>query len=120
MPSGAGGGGKIRYTAPPIMTAAAAIATQIRRFLRRFSSWPPSGVPSVRSRARPGLAIVGGWYWLSVPANSIQAGTSAALMVRRARRPWSVLTAETAGMQVQGSFFRRLYKVGMLALTVIT
>jgi hypothetical protein len=45
---------------------------------------------------------------------------STTLMVRRARRPWSVLTAETAGTAVQGSFLSCRYKVGMLALTVIT
>jgi hypothetical protein len=41
----------------------------------------------------------------AAPSNSIQAGASAALMVRRARRPWPVLTDETAGMRDQGSFF---------------
>jgi len=41
-------------------------------------------------------------------------------MVRRARRPWSVLTAETAGTAAQGSFFSCRYKVGMFPLTVIT
>jgi hypothetical protein len=29
---------------------------------------------------------------------------SAALIVRRVRRPWPVLTVETAGMRAQGSF----------------
>src|SRR5512140_556292 len=52
--------------------------------------------------------------------DSIQAGTSATLIVRRVRRPWSVLTAENAGTAAQGSFFSRLYRVGMLPLTVIT
>ena len=56
----------------------------------------------------------------AAPANPIQAGTSATLIVRRARRPWSVLTAEIAGIAVQGSFFSCLYRVGMLPLTVIT
>ena len=41
-------------------------------------------------------------------------------MVRRARRPWSVLTAETEGTAAHGSFFSCRYKVGMLPLTVIT
>ena len=49
-----------------------------------------------------------------------EAGASTALMLRRARRPWSVLTAETAGIAVQGSFLSCRYRVGMLALTVIT
>jgi len=31
-----------------------------------------------------------------------------------------VLTAEVAGIAVQGSFFGCLYRVGMLALAVIT
>jgi hypothetical protein len=31
-----------------------------------------------------------------------------------------MLTADTAGMAAQGSFFSCRYKVGMLALTVIT
>jgi hypothetical protein len=39
------------------------------------------------------------------------------LIVRRARRPWSVLTEETAGMRAQGSFFSCRYSVGMLPLT---
>ena len=56
----------------------------------------------------------------AAPANPVQAGTSTALIVRRARRPWPVLTAEVAGIAVQGSFFSCLYRVGMLALTVIT
>ena len=34
----------------------------------------------------------------AAPSNPIQAGASAVLIVRRARRPWSVLTAETAGI----------------------
>ena len=42
------------------------------------------------------------------------------LDVRRARRPWSVLTDEAAGMAAQGSFFSCRYSVGMLPLTVIT
>jgi hypothetical protein len=42
------------------------------------------------------------------PVNSIQAGTVATLIVRRARRPWSLVTVEVAGMSVQGSFFNRL------------
>ena len=50
----------------------------------------------------------------------IQDDARTALIVRRARRPWSVLTAETAGTAAQGSFLSCLYKVGMLALTVIT
>jgi hypothetical protein len=33
----------------------------------------------------------------AAPANPIQAGTSTALIVRRARRPWPVPTAEVAG-----------------------
>ena len=48
------------------------------------------------------------------------AGTSTALIVRRARRPWPVLTAEVAGIAVQGSFLSCLSRAGMLALTVIT
>ena len=56
----------------------------------------------------------------AAPSNSIQAGASAALMVRRALRPWSVLTDETAGMAAQGSFLSCRYSVGMLPLTVIT
>jgi len=56
----------------------------------------------------------------AAPANPIQAGASTALMLRRARRPWSVLTAETAGIAVQGSFLSCRYRAGMLALTVIT
>jgi hypothetical protein len=42
------------------------------------------------------------------------------LIVRRARRPWSLLTDETEGMHAQGSFLSCLRSVGMLALTVIT
>ena len=42
------------------------------------------------------------------------------MIVRRARRPWSVLTAETAGMAAHGSCFSCLYKVGMFPLTVMT
>jgi hypothetical protein len=57
---------------------------------------------------------------LAAPANPVQAGTSTALIVRWARRPWPVLTAEVAGIAVQGSFFSCLYRVGMLALTIIT
>jgi hypothetical protein len=53
-------------------------------------------------------------------ANPVQAGISTALIVRRARQPWPVLTVEVAGIAVQGSFFSCLYRVGMLALTVIT
>ena len=45
---------------------------------------------------------------------------SATLIVRRALRPWSVLTAETAGTAAQGSFLSCRYSVGMLPLTVIT
>jgi hypothetical protein len=56
----------------------------------------------------------------AAPAKSIQTGASATLMVRRARRPWSVLTAEVAGMAAQGSFLSCLCKVGMLPLTVMT
>src|SRR6185437_3582454 len=41
----------------------------------------------------------------AAPANPIQAGARTALIVRRARRPWSVLTEESAGMRAQGSFF---------------
>jgi hypothetical protein len=41
---------------------------------------------------RDGAAQLGG------PANPIQAGASTTLIVRRARRPWSVLTDELAGM----------------------
>jgi hypothetical protein len=43
----------------------------------------------------------------AAPSNSIQAGTSVTLIVRQARRPWSVLTAENAGTAAQGSFFSR-------------
>jgi hypothetical protein len=53
-------------------------------------------------------------------ANPIQAGANAALIVRRARRLGSVLTDETAGTAFQGRFFSCRYRVGMLALTVIT
>src|SRR5213079_376440 len=53
----------------------------------------------------------------AAPSNPIQAGASTALMVRRARRPWSVLTEETAGTAAQGSFLSCRYNVGMLALT---
>jgi hypothetical protein len=35
-------------------------------------------------------------------------------------RPWPVLTAEVAGIAIQGSFFRCLYRAGMVALTLIT
>jgi hypothetical protein len=38
----------------------------------------------------------------------------------RWRRPWSLLAEETAGMRDQGSFLSCRYRVGMLALTVIT
>ena len=41
-------------------------------------------------------------------------------MVRRARRPWPVLTEEAEGTAAQGSSFSCRYNVGMLALTVIT
>lgn len=54
----------------------------------------------------------------AAPWNSIQAGATTALMVRRARQPWPVLTAETAGTPAQGSFLSCLHRVGMLALTV--
>ena len=50
----------------------------------------------------------------------IQAGARTALIVRRARRPWSVLTEETAGMRAQGSFLSCRYNVGILPLTVMT
>jgi hypothetical protein len=53
----------------------------------------------------------------AAPANSIQAGASAALIVRRTRPPWSVLTA---GTEAQGSFLSWRCRVGMLPLTVIT
>jgi hypothetical protein len=56
----------------------------------------------------------------AAPANPIQAGASAAWIVRRALRPWSVVTAGAAGMPAQGSFFSCLYRVGMLPLTVMT
>jgi len=56
----------------------------------------------------------------AAPSNSIQARASAALMVRRARRPWPVLTADTAGTAAQGSFFSCRHSVGVLHLTVIT
>jgi hypothetical protein len=56
----------------------------------------------------------------AAPPNPIQAGASTALMVRRARRPWSVLTEETAAMRAQGSSLSCRYSVGMLPLTVIT
>ena len=48
------------------------------------------------------------WATWAAPANSIQAGTSATLIVRRARRPWSLLTDEVAGTAAQGSSFSRL------------
>ena len=35
-------------------------------------------------------------------------------------RPWSLPTEETAGFAAQGSFLSCVYKVGTLALTVIT
>ena len=38
---------------------------------------------------------------------SIQAGTVATLIVRRARRPWPVVTVEVAGTSTKGSFFNR-------------
>ena len=41
-------------------------------------------------------------------------------MVRRARRPRSLLTEEAAGMRAQGSFLSCRYSVGMFALTVMT
>jgi hypothetical protein len=50
----------------------------------------------------------------------IQDDARTALIVRRARRPWSVLTEETGGMRAQGIFFSCRYSVGMLPLTVIT
>ena len=53
-------------------------------------------------------------------ANPVQAGTNTALIVRRSRRPWPVLTAEVAGIAAQDSFSSCLSRVGMLALTVIT
>jgi hypothetical protein len=56
----------------------------------------------------------------AAPSNPVQAGASTALTVRRVRRPWSVLTAETAGTRAQGSFLSCLQRAGMLALTVIT
>ena len=51
----------------------------------------------------------------AAPSNTIQAGASAALRVRRARRPWSVLTDEPAGTAAQGSFFSCPYSVGLVA-----
>jgi hypothetical protein len=42
------------------------------------------------------------------------------LELRRARRPWPVLTGETEGVQAQGNFLSCSYRPGMLALTVIT
>ena|SRR5271169_3367833 len=56
----------------------------------------------------------------AAPWNSIQAGASAALIVRRARRPWPVVTDDTEGTAAQGSFFSCRYSVGVLALAVIT
>ena len=47
-------------------------------------------------------------------------GASATLIVRRACRPWSLLTEDTDGMRVHGSFLSCRCRVGMLALTVIT
>jgi hypothetical protein len=40
----------------------------------------------------------------AAPSNPVQAGASAALIVRRARRPWPALTQDTAGIRAQGSF----------------
>ena len=56
----------------------------------------------------------------AAPSNSTQAGASTALIVRRARRPWPVLTADTAGTPAQGSFLSCRYNVGILPLTVMT
>ncbi|MGW4729600.1 hypothetical protein ACWEQC_10530 [Streptomyces shenzhenensis] len=44
----------------------------------------------------------------AITPNSIQAGAGTASIVRRARRPWPVLTAEAAGITVRGSFSSRL------------
>ena len=56
----------------------------------------------------------------AAPSNPVQGGASATVTVRQARRPWSVLTDETAGMVAQGSFLSCRYRVGMVALTVTT
>jgi hypothetical protein len=41
------------------------------------------------------------------PANPIQADASAALIVRRARRPWPVLTAETKAKRLGAGEYER-------------
>ena len=85
---------------------------------RKLKNLPWAAVPPVSSvstdhgrRARRTIKVA------LAPANSIQAGASAALMVRRDLRPWSVLTDETAGMAAQGSFLSCRYSVGMFAFT---
>jgi hypothetical protein len=55
----------------------------------------------------------------AAPSNSIQEGASAALTLRRARRPRSVLTAETRDGG-PGQLLELPVQAGMLALTVIT